>query len=102
MEERTTEKGQNGVLDQIEALLMEENNGEVVGFILVTVPNPSPEKSRVETRSNMKKAQLPRLLHLVTSDLVKAALTTFEQTAEALEYAKSLMGRSEQEGAEDA
>ncbi len=89
MEKSSIDKGQDGVLDKIEALLIEENNGEPVGFVLVTVKTRQDENgkdhSKLTTMSNMGEAQLPRLMQSVTNDLVMPALDGYEKTIDLIE-----------------
>lgn len=96
MERSTIDKGQNGVLDKIEDLLREENNGEYVGFALVTVMTRKDEDdtefSKLTTMSNMSAAQLPRLMFTVTNDLVQPALHAHEEASDLLERLESKIG----------
>lgn len=86
MERSMINKGQDGLLDKVEEALQKEYGGQLVGFVLITVSDKEDNKgSRLCTMSNMGPAQLPRLLHTVSHDLIAPALEGYEKTHDLVE-----------------
>lgn len=97
MERSTIEKGTGCTLDKLEDMLKADNDGQEVGFILITLtPKEEEDGSDVTTVSNMDASQLPRLLNTVSQDLVRPALEAFEKTCELVEMLEdSLSSKAE-------
>lgn len=100
MERSTIEKGSGCTLDKLEGMLKADNDGQDIGFILITVipkvDDVEGEGSNLTTVSNMDASSIPRLLNTVSQDLVRPALEAFEKTCELVEMLEdSLSSKAE-------